>query len=125
MPVGEVSCRGRGHARRDGGRRPEVNAADGGLASDLDVVPGALGEAGERRGPGDDGLRDVQPEVIAAFVQIVAVYDAGAVGPVEALNVSVIAPAWVAEDGGGTPRAGSNWLTTACGRRHADAGETR
>ena len=81
--------------------------------------PGELGRAGVD-GPGDAA------RVIAAFVQIDAVYDDGSCGPADAVNVAVTAPA-VRER---TTRArttvgGLTALTAAWGDETPDGGETR
>jgi hypothetical protein len=73
------------------------------------------------------GLTDwlVQPVVIAALVQIEAVYDAGSVGPADAAKVSDTAPGVVADEAVENPVGGFSWLTSACGDDTPDAGETR
>ena len=68
---------------------------------------------------------DVHPRVIAAFVQIEAVYEAGSCGPADAANVSVTAPGCVAEDAVENPVGAFTWLTSACGADTPDGGETR
>jgi hypothetical protein len=60
-------------------------------------------------------VREVQPSVIAAFVQIDAVYDAGVCGPADAVNVRVTAPGWLADEAVENPVGGLTWLTSACG----------
>ncbi len=68
--------------------------------------------------------REMQLTVIAAFVHTVAVYDAGACGPAEAVKVTVMDPDELPEDAE-NPVGACTWLTAACGEETGDAGETR
>ena len=70
-------------------------------------------------------VRDEQFAVIAASVQVVAVYDAGAVAPEDPANVTEIAPAVVFDDATDRLPGVPTWLTAACGADTADEGEAR